>query len=271
MDWTSWSQTWSTKSTTTTSRRPLRRRRKHLRWKRMYLLLRTDQRLKQKHKDLPLFAHLQELHLFVKEYGLILNQELNPIRHTQWQKDWILFFGREEDGAIEFWRLKDSLRNDFENSQYGSDEVWKSKMQEAEATRKDFNVVLTRQDKKFFISELFKDIQDAIPLILHTPGQCVNSGQFLRVHLPHAINLHSITNSGLIAGRQISGKERQTVFSIAVNPMDKELKDPYKLDLTNHVLRHTNKRSGKDTKIRCIGVDIQLAQRKGLKFFKNKM
>ena len=29
------------------------------------------------------------------------------------------------------------------------------------------NTVLTRQDKKFFTSELFKFIQDAIPLILH--------------------------------------------------------------------------------------------------------
>ena len=42
----------------------------------------------------------------------------------------------------------------------------RAKWQEAEATRKDFNFVLTRQDKKCF-SEPFKDIQDAIPLILH--------------------------------------------------------------------------------------------------------
>ena len=34
---------------------------------------------------------------------------------------------REEDGAIEFWRLKDCLRNEFENSQLWSDEMWKSK------------------------------------------------------------------------------------------------------------------------------------------------
>ena len=39
--------------------------------------------------------------------------------------------------------------------------------QKAEATRKDFNIVLIRQDTKFFISELFKVIQDAILLILH--------------------------------------------------------------------------------------------------------
>ena len=33
-----------------------------------------------------------------------------------------------EDGAIEFWRLKDYLRNDLVQSQYWSDEKWKSTM-----------------------------------------------------------------------------------------------------------------------------------------------
>ena len=46
------------------------------------------------------------------------------------------------------------------------------KWQEAEATRKGFNIVLTRQDKKFLISELFKVIQDAIPLNLHFRTMC---------------------------------------------------------------------------------------------------
>ena len=39
--------------------------------------------------------------------------------------------------------------------------------QEAEETRKDFNIVLIHQDKKFFTSERFKVIQDANPLIFH--------------------------------------------------------------------------------------------------------
>ena len=47
----------------------------------MYLLLQADQRLKQNQEDLALLAHLQELYLFVKEYGLILNQELDT--HTE--------------------------------------------------------------------------------------------------------------------------------------------------------------------------------------------
>ena len=39
-------------------------------------------------------------------------------------------------------------------------------------------------------------------------------------HIGCAINLHSITNSGLIAGGQNSSRERQTVFFTAVNLMN---------------------------------------------------
>ena len=51
MDWTSWSRTWSTMSTTTTSKRPQRCNSKTMRWNRMHVLLRAEQRLKQNHKD----------------------------------------------------------------------------------------------------------------------------------------------------------------------------------------------------------------------------
>ena len=35
---------------------------------------------------------------------------------------------REDDGAIEFWRIKEYLRNESEHSQHWSDDMWKSKM-----------------------------------------------------------------------------------------------------------------------------------------------
>ena len=38
-------------------------------------------------------------------------------------------------------------------------------------------------------------------------------------HIGCVVGLHSITNSGLIAGRQNSSRERQTVFFTAVNTM----------------------------------------------------
>ena len=62
------------------SRKPLKRRRKYLR-------LQADPSAKQNRKDLQLLAHLQGPYLFLKEHGLILNQELNSMMRTQWQQD----------------------------------------------------------------------------------------------------------------------------------------------------------------------------------------
>ena len=110
-------------------------------------------------------------------------------------------------------RSRELVRSPKNTSGCGS-----AKCKEAEATRKDFNIVLTHQDKKFFISELFKVIQDAIPLILHFRTMCyfrtISSSTFY--HIGCAVSLHSITNSGLIPGGQNSSRERQTVFFTAV-------------------------------------------------------
>ena len=45
---------------------------------------------------------------------------------------------REDDGAIEFWRVKEYLRNDFELSQHWSDEKWKSAMSKGGGNKKRF-------------------------------------------------------------------------------------------------------------------------------------
>ena len=84
--------------------------------------------------------------------------------------------------------------------------------QEAEVTRKDFNIVLIRQDKKFFFSELFKVIQDAISLILHYRTmnwiRTTSSSTFVTSDV-QSIYTHSIMNSGLIPGGQILSKRRR--------------------------------------------------------------
>ena len=110
----------------------------------------------------------------------------------------------------------------------------RAKCKEAEATRKEFNIVLIHQDKKFFISELFKVIQDAIPLIVHCRKDNVlipNSFFEYIYHVGCAINLQTIINSGLIPGGQNLSK-RQTVFFLPVDPMDKNHKDLDTVDLT---------------------------------------
>ena len=100
-------------------------------------------------------------------------------------------------------------------------------------------------------------------------GQCVDSEQFLRVHLSYWMcsqcTLHH-THSGLIAGGQNSSRERQTVFFTAVNPMHKNHEDPQELDLTKPRLA-SYKQKWKRHQDTVYWVDIQLAQRKGLKFY----
>ena len=119
-------------------------------------------------------------------------------------------FPREEDVANEFWRLKIIFGKILTTHSIGLMRCGRVQWQKAEATRKDFNTLLICQDKKIFTSELFKVIQDAIPLILHyrtmllIPNDCVE----YTYHIGCAINLHSITNSGLIPRRTSFGQEK---------------------------------------------------------------
>ena len=109
-----------------------------------------------------------------------------------------------------------------------------ARWQEAEVKRKDDNIVLIRQDKKFFTFEFFKVIQDANPIDRSLQDNVLIPNNFFEYicHIGCAVNLHSITNSGLIPGGQNSSKDRQTVFFTAVNPMLKNHQDPIELDLT---------------------------------------
>ena len=88
---------------------------------------------------------------------------------------------REDDGAIEFWRIKIIFRSILCILNIGLMQNGRAAWQEEEETIKKISIVLILREK-FFPSELFKVIQDAILLILFT-RQCLDSGQFLRVHL----------------------------------------------------------------------------------------
>ena len=74
---------------------------------------------------------------------------------------------REEDGAVHFWRIKENFQNPFTQSIHWSDDRWKACFGSREEEQKgDSSTVLTIQEQ-LFISELFKDIQNAVSLIFH--------------------------------------------------------------------------------------------------------
>ena len=90
----------------------------------------------------------------------------------------------------------------------------RAKYNEAEATRKDFNTVLIRQDKKFFYLRALQGHSGRNPIDPTLQDNVLIPNNFFEYinHIGCAINLHSITNSGLIPGGQNSGRERQTLY-----------------------------------------------------------
>ena len=88
-------------------------------------------------------------------------------------------------------------------------------------------------------------------------------------HVGCAINLHSIISSGLIPGGQ-SSSNRQTVFFLLVDPMDKEHKDPDTIDMESPRLALYMHKTWKKHQNTVYWVDINLALKKGLRFYQTR-
>ena len=113
----------------------------------------------------------------------------------------------------------------------------------------------------------------------HSGGNLIDPSLWDKVSIPNdffeyichvgcAINSHSIMNSGLTPGGQNLSK-RHTVFFTVVNPMNEDHRDPQELGLTKPRLA-SYKQKWKRDQDTVYWVDIQLAQRKGLKFYQTR-
>ena len=88
-------------------------------------------------------------------------------------------------------------------------------------------------------------------------------------HVGCAIILHSIIHSGLIPGGQ-NLNNRQTVFFLPVDPMDKNHKDLDTIDLNEPRHAQYMHKAWKRHQNAVCWVDINLALRKGLKFYQTR-
>ena len=138
---------------------------------------------------------------------------------------------RENDGAIEFWRIKDDLQKYFPHCPHWSDDKWKKTMAGG-GNKKRYQYCTDSSGTILYLRALQGHSgRNLIDPILQ--DNVINPDDFFKYiyHVGCAINLHSIINSGLIlAGQNLSN--RQTVFLLLVDPMDKKNhKDPDTIDL----------------------------------------
>ena len=127
----SWSRTWATRRTTTRSRKLLRWSSKDLHWRWMYLRFASWSKAKARPwSRTSACSSTRTEPICVRSWTDIEPETYSPIAYPVSKRlSTLLRHGDlhgEDDGAIEFWILKDYLRNDFVRSQLWSDEKWKS-------------------------------------------------------------------------------------------------------------------------------------------------
>ena len=128
---------------------------------------------------------------------------------------------REDDGAVQFWRIKEHLQSQFPQIPYWSDDRWKACLAARGGAKRRFQHCTDVSG----IINYFRALQGHSRRNLIDPSLqdnvVIQRGFFPYIyHIGCAFNLHSIINNGLIPGGQNSSK-RQTVFFLPIDPSDK--------------------------------------------------
>ena len=139
---------------------------------------------------------------------------------------------REEDGAIQFWRIKFHLRNHSSQVQHWSDERWKSCLASGGGSKRRYQYCSDNSGTILYLRALQGHSGHNLIDPTLQDNVLIESGIFHHIyHIGCAFNLHSIINNGLIPGGQDSSR-RQTVFFLPIDPRDKNHKDPAYIDFS---------------------------------------
>ena len=136
-----------------------------------------------------------------------------------------LIVQREEDGAVQLWRIKTYLQSQFPHIPYWSDDRWKACLAAGGGGAKRRYQYCTESSGTivYFRALQGHSGRNIIDLLLQD-NVVIQSGFFQHIyHIGRAFNLHSIINNGLIPGGQNSSKG-QTVFFLRIDPKIKGTK-----------------------------------------------
>ena len=149
---------------------------------------------------------------------------INLLRHNKTVQ-------REDDGAIQFWRIKFHLRNQFSQVQHWSDERWKSCLTAGGGTKRRYLYCSDNSGIILYLRALQGHSGHSLIDLVLQDNVIIQRGLFHHIcHIGCAFNLHCMFNNGLIPGGQDSSR-RQTVFFLPIDPRDKDHQDPEKIDL----------------------------------------
>ena len=208
------------------------------------------------------------------ESGLILNQQnslsayelskkvINLLRHNQTVE-------REEDGAVQFWRVKFHLRNQFAQNQYWSDDRGKVCLATGGGLKRRYQYCSDISGTILYLRALQGHSGRNLIDPLLQDNVIIQCGFFSHIyHIGCAFNLHSIINNGLIPGGQDSSR-RQTVFFLPIDPRDKDHQDPEHYFSVPRRTQYVHS-AWKKHQDAVFWVDIELSIRKGSTFYQTR-
>ena len=176
---------------------------------------------------------------------------------------------RGGDGAVELRRMKDNHQKHYLYCHHWSDEKWKNSMARG-GDKKRYQYCTDSSGAILYLRALQGQSGRSIIDPTVQDSVIIPDGFFNYIyHVRCAINLHSIINSGLIPGGQ-NLSNRQTVFFLLVDPMDKNHKDPDTIDLEAPRLAQYMHKAWKKHQNTVYWFVINLALKKGLKFYQTR-
>ena len=177
---------------------------------------------------------------------------------------------REEDGAVQFWRIKNYLQSQFPQILYWSDDRWKVCVAAGGGVERRYQYCTDDSGAIIYFRALQGHSgRNLIDLSLQD-NVIIPSNFFQHIYpVGCAFNLLSIINNGLIPGGQNSRK-RQTVFFLPIDPRDKGHEDPEKIDLNVPRRARYVHIAWKKHQDAVYWVDMDLAIRKGLTFYQTR-
>ena len=216
-------------------------------------LLQPGQRQKQNHNRENLLVQ-QQPYRCTKEDGLTLSHRLP----------------REDDGAIQFWRIKFHLRNHSSQVQLWSDDRWKACLAAGGGSKRRYQYCSDNLGSIIYLRALQGHSGHNLIDPALQDNVLIGTGIFPYIyHVGCTFNLYSIINNGLVPGGQDSSR-RQTVFFLPIDPRDTDHKDPEHIDFSVPRRARYVHSAWKRHQDAVFWVDIDLAIREGFTVYQTR-
>ena len=188
---------------------------------------------------------------------------INLLRHNQ-------TLHREEDGAIQFYKIKFHLRDHHSQIQNWSDDRWKACLAAGGGSKRRYQYCSDNLGSIIYLRALQGHSGSNLIDPTLQDNVLIGPGIFPYIyHVGSIFNLYSIVSNGLVPGGQNLSR-RQTVFFLPVDPRNESHKDPEYIDFSAPRLARYLQNAWKRHQDTVFWVDIDLGIKEGLVFYQTR-